>query len=160
MYFQNPVFCRKLGHSGIFTSDSDIFTSDSDIFSHIVAYLKSCERLAYSESCHVQNAGIFKTQDILRTLPRDILAYSERCVTLVYLESYLTQNFAILRVLTYLGPEAYSEPSSFRNILAYLIMIVIITLTSFSRFNLTYISTKLKKKYFLTTMTSISMIHQ
>ena len=153
MYFQNPVFCRKLRHSGI-------FTSDSDIFSHIVAYLKSCETLAYSESCHVQNAGIFKTQDILKTLPRDILAYSERCVTLVYLESYLTQNFAILRVLTYLGPEAYSEPSSFRNILAYLIMIVIITLTSFSRFNLTYISTKLKKKYFLTTMTSISMIHQ
>ena len=27
-------------------------------------------------------------------------------------------------------------------------MIVIITLTSFSRFNLTYVSTKLKKKYF------------
>ena len=56
--FRTLFFCRKLRHSGI-------FTSDSDIFSHIVIYLKSCETLAYSESCHVQNAGIFKTQDIL-----------------------------------------------------------------------------------------------
>ena len=33
-------------------------TTYSDIFSHIVAYL---ETLAYSELCHIQNPGIFRT---------------------------------------------------------------------------------------------------
>ena len=53
-----------------------------DIFSHIVAYLEPCETLTYSEPCHIQHPGIFKTQDILRTLSRHVLAYSERCVML------------------------------------------------------------------------------
>ena len=43
---------------------SNIFTSYSDIISHIVAYLEPCVTLAYSEPCHIQNAGIFRTQVI------------------------------------------------------------------------------------------------
>ena len=56
----------------------------SDIFSHIVAYLEPCVTLAYSKPCHIQNLGIFITQDVFRTLSRHILIYSKRCVTLAY----------------------------------------------------------------------------
>ena len=61
-----------------------MFTSYSDIFSHIVVYLEPYVSLAYSEPSHIQNPGIFRTQDIFRTRLRRILAYSERCVTLAY----------------------------------------------------------------------------
>ena len=81
---------------------------NSDIFSHIVAYLEPCVTLAYSEPCHFQNPGIFRIQNILKTLSRH-MAYSERCVTLAYGEPCRIQNFAIFRFLAYLGPEAYSE---------------------------------------------------
>ena len=56
----------------------------SDILSHTVAYLESCVAPAYSEPCHIQNADIFRTQDIFTTLPRNILTYSEHSVTLAY----------------------------------------------------------------------------
>ena len=81
---------------------------NSDIFSQYVAYLEPCVTLAYSEPCHVQNPGIFRTQNVLKTLSRH-MAYSERCVTLAYGEPCHIQNFAIFRFLAYLGPEAYSE---------------------------------------------------
>ena len=82
---QNPVYYRKLKtYSGIFKTYSGIFTSYSDIFSHIVAYLETCVPLAYSEPCHIQNHGIFRTQDIFRALSKHILAYSEHCGTLTY----------------------------------------------------------------------------
>ena len=58
--------------------------SCSDIFSHIVAYLESCIILAYSEPFHIQNPGIFKTQDIFRPLLMHILAYSVACAMLAF----------------------------------------------------------------------------
>ena len=51
----------------------------------------------YSDSCHIQNPGIFRTLDIFRTLSRHILAYSEHCVTLVYWEPCHFQNFTMFR---------------------------------------------------------------
>ena len=114
---------------------SDIFTSYSDIFSHFVAY---------SEPCHIQNPGIFRTQDMIRTLSRYILAHSERCATLACWEPCHIENFAIFRILTFLGPKAYSESCWYRHIQAYSITIVI---TFFFPFNLTYFSTKLKNMY-------------
>ena len=91
----------------------------SDIFSHIVAFLEAYVTLAYSEHCHIQNPGIFRTQDIFRTMSRHLLVYSERCVTLAYWEPCPIQNSAIFRILAYLGPEAYSESCLFRHIQAY-----------------------------------------
>ena len=41
-------------------------------YSTIVAYLEPCVTLACSESCHIQNIGIFRIQDIFRTLSRHI----------------------------------------------------------------------------------------
>ena len=76
-----------------------------------MTYLEPCVTLVDSEPCHVQNPGIFRTQDIFRTLSRHFLTYSEH----VYC-SYI-QNptiFKILAYLAYLGPEAYSESSLFR----------------------------------------------
>ena len=72
-----------------------IFTVYSD--SHIVAYLEPCVTLAYSEPCHIQNPGIFKIQDIFRTLSRHILAYSEYCATVAYSKPCHIQNFPISR---------------------------------------------------------------
>ena len=63
---------------------SGIFTSCSDIFSHIVAYLEPCVIIAYSEPFHVQNPGIFRIQDIFRTLSKHILAYLVGCLTLTF----------------------------------------------------------------------------
>ena len=96
-----------------------IFTSYSDIFRHIVAYLEPCVTLTYSEPCHIQNPGIFRTQDIFRTLSRHILTYSKRCVTFAFWELCHIQKFAIFRILAYLGQEAYSESCLQRHIQAY-----------------------------------------
>ena len=111
-----------------------MFTSYLDIFRHIVAYLKPCATLTYSESCHTLHPSIFRTQDIFRTLPRHIAAYIECYVTFVCWEPYHLQTFAIFRILGYLGPLAYSEfclLGTFRHIQTYSIIIVIITLTFF-----------------------------
>ena len=86
---------------------SDIITSYSNIISHIVAYLEPCVTLAYSDTCHIQNPGIFRTQDKFRTLLRHILTYSECYITLAYSEPCHIQNFTIFRFLAYCGPEAY-----------------------------------------------------
>ena len=109
---------------------SGIFTSYSDIFSHIVAFLEAYVTPAYSEHCHIENPGIFRTQYIFRTLSRHRLVYSERCVTLAYWEPCPIQNPAIFRILAYLRPEVYL--GIFRHIQTYSIIIVIITLTFFS----------------------------
>ena len=93
--------------------NSDIFTSYSDIFSHIVAYLKFCVTLAYSEPCHIQKPGIFRTQVIFRTLSRHILAYSEHCIILTHWEPCHIQNFGICSTW------AYSESCLFSHIQAY-----------------------------------------
>ena len=112
-----------------------------------------------SEPYHIQNTGIFWTQDIFRTLSRYILAYSEHCITLAYQEPYNIQNLTLLRISSYLGPKTFSESCLFRHIQAYSIRIVIITLPVFFHFNLnlTYFLISFKKTCFLTTMTSILM---
>ena len=116
---------------------------NSDIFSHIVAYLEPCVTLAYSKPCHIQNLGIFITQDVFRTLSRHILIYSKRCVTLAYWDPYYIQNVALFRILAYLGPEVYSKSCLFIHIQAYS-----------GIFNN---NSKSKKTCFLTIMTLISM---
>ena len=96
-----------------------IFTSCSDIFSHILADLEPSVTLAYSEPFHIQNPGIFRTQDIFRTLPRHILTYSECCVTLAQWKRCHIESFNIFRILAYFGPQAYSKSCLFRHIHAY-----------------------------------------
>ena len=98
---------------------SRIFMSYSEIFRHFVAYLELCVTLEYSDPCHIQNPGIFRTQGIFRTLSRHTLAYSERFVRLAYWEPCHIQNFGIFRILAYLGPEAYSESCLFSHIQVY-----------------------------------------
>ena len=116
---------------------SGILTFCSDMFSHIVAYLEPCVTLSYSELCHTQNPGIFRTQDMPRVLSRHIQVYAGRCVILAYWELCHIKKFSIFRILAHLGPEAYS-------------ICLKITLTFF--FHEIY-----KGICFLTTMTSISM---
>ena len=114
--------------------NSDIFTSYSDIFSHIVAYLKFCVTLAYSEPCHIQKPGIFRTQDIFRTLSRHILAYSVDCITLAFWKTYFIQDFAIFRISALRNSRHIQNPvdlGTFRHIQTYSIMI---TLTFFLHF--------------------------
>ena len=89
------------------------------LLSCFVAYVEPGVTLAYSEPCHIQNSGIYGTQDILRTLSTQILAYSERCVTLTQWEPCHIQNFAIFRILSYFRPEAYAESCLFKHIQAY-----------------------------------------
>ena len=55
IHIQNPVYYRKFRH--IQTCSRPL----KDIFSHIVAYLEPCVTLAYSEPCHIQNSGVFRT---------------------------------------------------------------------------------------------------
>ena len=91
--YSEPCLLSKIQtYSGLFTFYLRLFT-----FSHIVAYLEPCVTLAYSEPCHIQNPGIFRTQDIFRTLSRHILAYSECCVTLAYWVPWHIQNVGIFR---------------------------------------------------------------
>ena len=107
---------------------SGIFTSYSDIFNHGVAYL---------EPFYIQNPGIFRAQDIFRTLSSHILAYLKHYVTLAYWEPCHIQNLAIFRNLAYLGPEAYSESCLYRHIQAYSGI--------YFHFDFTYFSRKFKK---------------
>ena len=99
--------------------NSDILASYADIFSHTVAYLEPCVTLEYSEYCHIQNPGIFSTQDIFRTLSKHILVlFRKQCNafilrTLSYSELCHIQKIGILRL------QAYSESCSFRHIQVY-----------------------------------------
>ena len=90
---------------------SGIFMSYSNIFSHIVAYSEPCITLAYSETCHIQNSGIFRTQDIFRTLSAHIVAYSEHCRTLTYAEPCHIQNLGNIQNPRYIqdSVKAYSR---------------------------------------------------
>ena len=97
------IFCETFRTQSLIVN-SDKFMSYSDIFSHVVAYVEPCITLAYSEPCHIQNAGIFRTRDIFRTQSRHVLVYSEHYVTLAYWEPCDIQNSTIFRLL------AYSEP--------------------------------------------------
>ena len=124
-----------------------------------MAYLELCVTLAYLEPCHIQNPGIFRNQDIFRSLSRHILAYSECCVMFTYWWPCHIQYFVICRSLGYLGHEICSESCSFRHIQTYPIMIAIITSFFFLfLFNLPYFSMKFKKTCFWTTVTSVSML--
>ena len=63
-----------------------------------VGYLELCVILVYSEPCHIQNPGIFRTWDIFRTPSGHILAYSE------HFEHYShVENPVIFRTLPYSG---------------------------------------------------------
>ena len=126
LHIQNPVYYRR--------------------FRHIKAYLEPCVTLAYSEPCHIQTPGIFRTQDIFRTRSWHILVYSERCLTLPYWEPSHIQN------------TFYTE-QFLHNIQAYSVMIVTITI-SFLFFTsiLHTFQQNLKWHLFVDTITSISML--
>ena len=106
----------------------------SYIFSHIVAYLEPFVILAYSESFHIQNPGIFRTQYIFGTLSRHILAYSVGCVTLAFWKTFFIQNFAVFRISALRNLRHIQNPvylDTFRHSQTYSIMI---TLTFFLHF--------------------------
>ena len=67
----------------------------SAIFRH---YWEPCATLAYAETWHTRNSGIFRT---LPQLHPD--AYSEPC--------HIYEKLRIFRTLTYLKPNTYSKPS-------------------------------------------------
>ena len=127
-----------------------------------MVHWEPCVTLAYSETCHIQNPGIFITQDIFRTLSRYILVYSECCVTLAYWEPCYIQNFAIFRILAYLNPRHVQNPVYYRHIQAYSGIFNNGSYNNanflFFHFDLSYFSRTFKKACFLTTMTSISML--
>ena len=110
-----------------------MFTSYSDVFSRIVAYIEPCKTLAHSEPCHIQNPGIYRTQDILRILSKHILAYGILRI-LSYSELCLIQNPVCLGI--------------FRHIQANSIMIFIITLTFFFTLILILFNEILKDVFF------------
>ena len=71
------------------------------LFKHIQAYSEPYATLAYAETWHTRNPGIFKT---LPWLLSD--AYSEPC--------HIYENLGIRRTLTYLKPDTYSELSKMK----------------------------------------------
>ena len=138
---------------------SGIFTPCSDIFSHIAAYLKPFVILAYSEHFHIQNPGIFRTQDMFRTLSRHILAYSVGCVTLAFWKTCFIQNFAIFRISALRNSRHIQNPvylGTFRHIQTYSIMITFFL--HFIFFIYTFQRDLKRHTCFLATMTSISML--
>ena len=115
------------------------------MLSHIVTYLAPRVALAYSEPCYIQNLGIFRIQNVFRTLSRRFVTYLERCATLAYWERCHIQNFGIFRtrgIFRILFIKAHS--SLFGH---YSIMIVIIIILTFFHTNLTFFSTKFKKTF-------------
>ena len=126
-YSETCLLHKIQGYSGI-------FTFCSDIFNHFTAYLEPFVILAYSEPFHIQNPGIFRTQDIFRTLSRHILAYSVDCITLAFWKTYFIQDFAIFRISALRNSRHIQNPvdlGTFRHIQTYSIMI---TLTFFLHF--------------------------
>ena len=121
-----------------------------------MACLEPCVILAYSESSHIQNPGIFRTQDIFRTISRQFSGIFSRLCNAR--KTCFVQNFDIFRIsafrnsrhiqnLVYLG--------TFRHIQTYSVMI---TLTFFLHFVQSCQRDLKRHMSFLTTMTSISML--
>ena len=100
----------------------------------------------YSEHCHIKNLAYSKPEIYSELLSRHILLYLECYIMLTYWEPHHVQNFAILRILLFLGPVAYSETCLCRYIQAYSIMIVIIKLIFF--FTLMLLFNEIKKNVF------------
>ena len=90
---------------------STIFTPYSDVFRHTVTYLELCATVAYSEPFHTYNPYIFRTRDIFITPSRP---YSE---------------FLHISDSRHIHNNVFID--TFRNVQAYSIMIVLITLTFF-----------------------------
>ena len=81
--------------------------------------------LAYLEPCHIRNPGIFRIQDVFRTLSRHFW-HIQNAVKCSHIE-----KLAIFWTLVYLGPEAYSESCLYTHIQAYSTMIFIVTQLTF-----------------------------
>ena len=122
--------------------------------------------MAYTEPCHKQNPGIFRTRDIFKK--NSVIAYSgilRACSArilrtlywgLLYLGLCHIQNFGLFRTL------AYSESCLFRHIQAYS---DIFNNNSYSNTNVLFVTLilhalprNLIRHLFLTTITSISML--
>ena len=107
---------------------SGIFTFCSDIFSYIVAYLEPCVISTYSEPFHIQNPGIFRSQDMFRILSRHILLYSIGCVMLAFWKNCFIQNFAIFKISALRNSRHIQNPvylGTFRHIQTYSIVITL-----------------------------------
>ena len=130
---------------------------NSVIFSHIVAQKEACVTPAYWKPCHIQNSGIFRTQDIFRTLSRHSGIYrtcdARILRTLTYSEFYHIQKFGIFRtpgIFKVLFIQAYSgmlNNDSWNNINTLFFTLI---LYAFRR--------TVKRHMFLTTLASISML--
>ena len=115
IHIHNPACCR------IFRN-IQVYSRSIQTYSAILWHLKPCVTREYAELCNIQNPGIFRTQHIFRTRSWHILIYLERCLTLAYWEPCHIQNFAVFRILTYLGPETFSESCLFSHIQTYSIV--------------------------------------
>ena len=105
-HLQDPVYYRKLRHSGIFTPYSDIYS----VFRTLC---NSCifRSLPYSEYWHIEPKIYSKSRHLLAYVCCLLLAYWKPCHIL---------NFCLFRIMAYLGSEAYSEACLFRYIQVYL----------------------------------------
>ena len=77
-----------------------------------MAFLEPCVTPAYSEPCHTQNPGIFRTRDILCISQNSVKAYSDIFRTLWNARILRTLPYlelSIFRILPYFGSEVYSE---------------------------------------------------
>ena len=83
IYIQNLVNYRKFRHIQVYSRPIQAYSGPFR-HSHILACLEPRVTFKYSELRHIQNPGIFRTQDIFRPLSRHILTYSELCITLAY----------------------------------------------------------------------------
>ena len=115
----------------------DVIRDIHVLFRHIQPYCGTFRILR--NSCIFRTLPHSKSQRIQNQIyiQNSVNAYSGISTTLCNERQHIV-NPAIFRILVYLGPDAYSESCLYRHIQAYSKMIVIITLTFFFRFNLTY----------------------
>ena len=85
IHIKNPLYYRKFRHVQAYSRPIQTYSA--------MAYLEPCVIVVYSEPCHIQNPRIFRTQDIFRTLSRNMLTYPEL--------RWQSEKLAIFRTLSY-----------------------------------------------------------
>ena len=98
-HIQNSIYYRKVRYFQSYSGPIQTFSAPAE----------PCVTLAYSEPCHIQNSGIFWTQNIFKTLPKHILAYLERCVALAQWKPWHIRNFGIFRMLDIFNDDNYNN---------------------------------------------------
>ena len=107
---QNPVKLSPAIFRTLSQSEQFILT----LFSPVQACSETCVMLAYAETWHIQNPGIPRTLLIISRRMFRTLSYLQNQVNPVYpgnSEPCHIDNSRIFRIVTYLKPNTYSEPS-------------------------------------------------